>query len=99
MRGIIMSDDTKTNSDAADIDASPAASMRKERMLQLFKTLDKNSDDRLQPEELAAFLETIGYHPSAAAAEVDKILAQWDTDGDGTISFDEFLASQGSRRP
>ena len=91
-----MAEDT-TNSESAE-SASPKTDPRRESMRELFHAMDKNGDDRLQPEELAAFLQTVGYQGASADAEAAKILAQWDSDGDGTISFDEFIASQEAPR-
>ena len=92
-----MAEDT-TNSESAE-NSPPKNDLRRERMRELFHSMDKNGDDRLQPEELAAFLQTVGYRGSSADAEAAKILEQWDSDGDGTISFDEFIASQEGHRP
>jgi len=86
-----MTEDRTTKPESAD---PSTTDVRRERMRELFHSLDENGDERLQPEELAAFLRSIGYQGSSADAEAAKILKQWDSDGDGTISFEEFLASQ-----
>lgn len=88
-----MAEEPKYASDAARVAAQMDAT-RRQQMFNVFKSLDENGDGLLQPNELIAFLKTLGYLPANAEAEADKILAQWDSDGDGTISFDEFVASQ-----
>jgi calcium-binding protein CML len=80
-------------SEAARI-AAQMDDRRREQMREVFKSLDENGDGLLQPAELTSFLESLGYLPANADAETRKILEQWDSDGDGTISFDEFVASQ-----
>lgn len=88
-----MADDKKFASEAARI-ASQMDPTRRQQMFNVFKSLDENGDGLLQPNELIAFLETLGYLRTNAEAEADKIFTRWDSDGDGTISFDEFVASQ-----
>ena len=88
-----MADEPRYASKAARI-AAQMDETRRQQMFKVFQSLDENGDGLLQPNELVAFLKTLGYQPANADAEADKILAQWDSDGDGTISFDEFVASQ-----
>lgn len=90
---VTMADEPKYASEAARI-AAKMDPKRREQMFQVFKSLDENGDGQLQQSELIAFLNTLGYVPTNAEVEADKIFARWDSDGDGTISFDEFVASQ-----
>lgn len=52
----------------------------------VFRRLDVNGDGKLQTNELRQLVVMLGYPPSDA----NKLLAKWDEDGSGDISFQEF---------
>ncbi|XP_008583914.1 PREDICTED: calmodulin-like protein 5 [Galeopterus variegatus] len=56
-----------------------------------FSTFDKNGDGTINTQELGVVMETLGMKLSEA--ELQVIIAQVDTDHDGAISFQEFLAA------
>jgi Ca2+-binding EF-hand superfamily protein len=55
-----------------------------------FATFDKDGSGTISAEELCACLKSMGFHPGPL--EVEELLAQMDTNGDGVIDFDEFSA-------
>jgi Ca2+-binding EF-hand superfamily protein len=55
----------------------------------LFKRLDKNGDGELNETEIIAFGDLIG--SPIPLEEAQAALAMWDVDGNGSISFPEFL--------
>ena len=63
-----------------------------EKLLELRKTFamfDKDSDGTIGRSELEACLIASGLHPTAA--EMDQLYKMMDTDGNGVISFEEFI--------
>eukprot|EP00941_MAST-03F_sp_MAST-3F-sp1_P002881 g2881.t1 len=60
--------------------------LTKERLRDVFAVLDKNNSGRLNLSDLSETFEEL-----VSADEIDKMLKQVDTAGDGSISFDEFM--------
>ena len=56
----------------------------------IFNMFDRNKDGKLMNEEIGAFLEAIGRE--AKEEEIQKIVDVADTDKNGYITIDEFLA-------
>jgi Ca2+-binding EF-hand superfamily protein len=54
-----------------------------------FGKFDNNGDGFIDGVELATILGLVG--ESATPTEIDKLLKEADTDGDGKISFDEYV--------
>jgi len=71
---------SKSSSHADDLDSIRHA----------FATFDKDNSGSMNSEELCACLKSMGHHPGPL--ELEELLAQMDTNGDGVIDFDEFLA-------
>lgn len=55
--------------------------------IDIYRSLDINGDGSLDKEEVRSSLAKFGY----SAEDTDKIISALDKDGDGTISFNEFL--------
>lgn len=53
----------------------------------IFKRFDANGDGKISSSELGEALKTLG---SVTGDEVQRMMAEIDTDGDGFISFQEF---------
>ncbi|KAM5338852.1 calmodulin-alpha-like [Glossophaga mutica] len=60
-----------------------------------FTRFDKNGDGTINVQELGDVLKALGQNPTED--ELKNIIAQVDTDGDGAISFPEFLAAMVKR--
>uniref|UniRef100_A0A8C3YP56 Calmodulin like 5 n=1 Tax=Catagonus wagneri TaxID=51154 RepID=A0A8C3YP56_9CETA len=60
-----------------------------------FDRFAKNKDGTIDVQELGAMLQLLGRNLSEA--ELKALIAQVDTDGDGVISFEEFLAAMAKR--
>ena len=56
-----------------------------------FDIMDDNKDGTVNKEEVRKLILTLG--DGIKPGEVDKIIAQSDTNGDGEIDFEEFLAA------
>lgn len=56
----------------------------------IFNMFDKNKDGKLMNEEIGSFLEAIGREPKQE--EIQNIISKADTDKNGYITIDEFLA-------
>ncbi|KAI4389336.1 hypothetical protein MLD38_001571 [Melastoma candidum] len=54
----------------------------------IFKRFDANGDGQISASELGDALKSMG---SVTADEVKRMMAEIDTDGDGFISYQEFL--------
>ncbi|GFY93693.1 calcium-binding EF-hand family protein [Actinidia rufa] len=54
----------------------------------IFKRFDANGDGKISASELGAALKTLG---SVTGDEIKRMMAEIDTDGDGFISFQEFI--------
>eukprot|EP00826_Nyctotherus_ovalis_P010804 TRINITY_DN12828_c0_g2_i4.p1 TRINITY_DN12828_c0_g2~~TRINITY_DN12828_c0_g2_i4.p1 ORF type:complete len:479 (-),score=99.03 TRINITY_DN12828_c0_g2_i4:215-1651(-) len=61
------------------------------RLQSEFAGLDTNGDGSLQREELVSGYIRLGKKPAEAGAIVDRIMAEIDTNNNGTIDFSEFL--------
>lgn len=55
----------------------------------IFKRFDANGDGKISSSELSDTLKTLG---SITDDEIKRMMAEIDTDGDGSISFEEFTA-------
>lgn len=55
----------------------------------IFHRFDTNGDGKISSTELGDALRTLG---SVTTEEVQRMMDELDTDGDGFISFDEYLA-------
>lgn len=60
-----------------------------------FSRFDKNKDGTINVQELGDILKTLGQKPTEE--ELKELIARVDTDGDGAISFEEFLAEMKKR--
>ncbi|KAK8532290.1 hypothetical protein V6N13_137674 [Hibiscus sabdariffa] len=54
----------------------------------IFKRFDTNGDGKISASELGDALQTLG---SVTEEEVKGMMSEIDTDGDGYISYDEYL--------
>lgn len=63
---------------------------RDESIRAIFDMFDKNGDGKLMNDELDKFIRALGREPSED--EVARIIEKADTDGNGYITFDEFLS-------
>jgi Ca2+/Na+ antiporter len=61
----------------------------KEILLDAFKAYDKDQSGRLEKGELRLFFKD--FHENIGEKDIDSLLQKADNDGDGTISFDEFI--------
>merc|ERR1712007_305523 len=57
-----------------------------------FRKFDRNGDQMISPEELKQVLGDESLEKLVGKAEVSKMLREIDANGDGAISFDEFIA-------
>ena len=57
---------------------------------QAFAAFDKDGSGTIDAEELFQCLKAMGHHPEPL--ELEELLAQMDTNGDGVIDFEEFSA-------
>lgn len=55
----------------------------------VFQIFDKNGDDKISTTELGAVLSKFGQDPSDD--KIQEMITEYDTDGNGTIEFKEFL--------
>ncbi|XP_073012386.1 polcalcin Phl p 7-like [Typha latifolia] len=55
----------------------------------IFKRFDANGDGKISSAELGEALRTLG---STSTDEIQRMMAEIDTDGDGYIDFDEYVA-------
>ncbi|XRA98075.1 hypothetical protein NFJ02_04g117730 [Pycnococcus provasolii] len=62
---------------------------RSVRLRDLFDSFDTNRNGRLETDELGRFFQL--FIPSMSQLQVDYLAAVIDTDGDGSVSFDELL--------
>ncbi|KAK4490535.1 hypothetical protein RD792_001215 [Penstemon davidsonii] len=53
----------------------------------IFKCFDANGDGKISAAELGEALKTLG---SVTVEEINRMMSEIDTDGDGHISFEEF---------
>ncbi|KAH3859224.1 neo-calmodulin-like [Dreissena polymorpha] len=61
-----------------------------EEMRQAFRVFDKDDDGTISTHELRTVMRSLGQDPTQE--ELEDIVRQADTDGDGVIEFDEFIA-------
>ncbi|XP_052201000.1 probable calcium-binding protein CML29 [Diospyros lotus] len=59
------------------------------RLLEAFRAFDGDNDAHINSAELGALMGSLGYNPSAQ--DVDRMMQQGDTNGDGLLSVEEFL--------
>ena len=60
-----------------------------DHMRTAFRVFDKNGDGFIQLEELKAVMKSLGN--KLTDKELDDMLKKYDTDGDGQISYEEFV--------
>ena len=58
----------------------------------LFDEFDQDKSGHITPDELRKLIDDAGFGEEVTEAEIKDLIARVDTDGDGKISFDEFLA-------
>ena len=58
----------------------------------LFDEFDKDKSGFITSDELRSLIEEAGFGEEVSAAEITELIARVDTNGDGKVSFDEFLA-------
>ena len=63
----------------------------KEKLAKMFKSFDKNSDGRLDKDEIQQGYEKLGRMISDE--DIDNIFTQIDIDGSGYIDYTEFVAA------
>jgi len=56
---------------------------------ELFSMFDKDGDGSITSVEVSSVMESLGHKPSAE--ELDAMIAEFDTDGNGELDFQEFL--------
>ncbi|MBA0617965.1 hypothetical protein Godav_027366, partial [Gossypium davidsonii] len=61
----------------------------------IFKRFDANGDGKISSVELGDALKTLG---SVTPEEVSRMMSEIDTDGDGFISYDEYIAFASANR-
>ena len=66
------------------------------RLRRLFDMFDSDGSGHVDETELEGLLQLMGDVPRKC--EVDELLRKLDTDGSGTLSFDEFVAMYGRRQ-
>ncbi|CAK9060802.1 unnamed protein product [Durusdinium trenchii] len=75
-----------------------AAAMERKSLVQessvwaAFKVFDKNDDGRISKKELEEVLSSQEVSNAISKAQVDRIVREVDTNGDGFIDFNEFMA-------
>jgi calcium-dependent protein kinase len=57
-----------------------------------FRVFDKNDDQKISVEELKAVLQSRDMQRQVGKQQIQDIMAEVDTNGDGEIDFDEFMA-------
>jgi len=58
----------------------------------LFDEFDKDKSGFITSDELRSLIEEAGFGEEVSEAEIKDLIARVDTNGDGKVSFDEFLA-------
>lgn len=80
---------------AAPTMADPTHQARVDALMQKFMDADHDGNGVIDKDELRALLESVGGEPPSqhwlGDDEVDAIFQLYDKDGNGTISFDEFV--------
>ncbi|KAJ0704135.1 putative EF-hand domain-containing protein [Helianthus annuus] len=64
-----------------------------DEMRRVFDKFDKNKDGKISKEEYVSAVDILG--SKTAKTEVSKAFEAIDTDGDGFVDFNEFMAAQG----
>ncbi|KIY52148.1 calmodulin, partial [Fistulina hepatica ATCC 64428] len=62
-----------------------------------FSLFDKDHDGTITIDEIRTFMNSLGQSPSEA--EIQRMIKEVDTDGDGTIDFTEFAVMMAGRSP
>ena len=62
---------------------------------EIFKLVDRDGSGTITKEELGELMDTLGI--DASAEEVDMMISEIDTDSNGSIDFDEFVAVMSRR--
>lgn len=63
---------------------------------QVFKLIDANGDGKISPLEMKQVLLSLGHEKKMAAKEAEGMVREMDSDGDGFVSFDEFMFVMGT---
>eukprot|EP01041_Mallomonas_annulata_P001319 gene1319-2541_t len=58
---------------------------------EIYEELDDNGDGGMSAEELLAKLQAMGTFPEVTLQDAKDVIAQFDTDGDGQVSMEEFV--------
>lgn len=74
-------------------DGAMSEEEQKKRLRAKFDVIDADGSGRIDSEELKMIMEQMGHE--VTDAQVATLMAQADTDGNGTIEFDEFCALYG----
>ncbi|CAF3607320.1 unnamed protein product [Rotaria sordida] len=61
-----------------------------------FSLLDKNGDGNISNYEIRSLMNSLGYSPSEE--DISTVISKVDTDGNGSVDFDEFLTMMRCRR-
>ena len=71
----------------------------REEMMDVFKAIDTDNNGALSRDELVnGFTQIFGEGQENIEEEVDKIMAQVDTDGSGEIDYTEFIVATMNRQ-
>lgn len=80
---------TTRRDDAPHYPSPAVAAYLKEILVDAFVSYDSDGNGQLTPQESYTFFRD--FHESVTKDEMDELFAHFDTDGSGTISFDEFI--------
>ena len=80
---------------AASIQAKLKAACTQDSPLKFFSRFDKDKSGLLSAEELRAILSR-GPNPMLSEAEIDEVIREFDANGDGQLSIEEFARATAS---